>query len=84
MPPKKNVASYPSNLKLPNFEILFLKLPNHFLHFNELLGKTVPKLLVTYGMYHMHTLGASKCMHVVHSVGLAMDVGDGWFYLRFI
>ena len=20
-------------------------------------------------MYHMHTLGASKCMHVVHSVG---------------
>ena len=23
-------------------------------------------------MYHMHTLGASKCMHVVHSVGFAM------------
>ena len=21
-------------------------------------------------MYHIHTLGASKCMHVVHSVGL--------------
>ena len=32
-------------------------------------------------MYHMHTLGASKCMHVVHSVGFAMGVGDGWFYL---
>ena len=26
-------------------------------------------------MYHMHTLGASKCMHVVHSVGF------GEFYL---
>jgi hypothetical protein len=24
-------------------------LPNHFLHFNKLLGKRVPKLLVTYG-----------------------------------
>ena len=33
-------------------------------------------------MYHMHTLGASICMHVVHSVGFAMGVGDGWFYLR--
>ena len=33
-------------------------------------------------MYHMHTLGASKCMHVVHSVGFAMGVGDGWFYLN--
>ena len=32
-------------------------------------------------MYHMHTLGASKCMHVVHSVGFAMGVGDGWVYL---
>jgi len=38
------------NLKLPNFEILFFKLPNHFLHFNKLLVKRVPKLLVTYGM----------------------------------
>ena len=38
------------NLKLPNFEILFFELPNHFLHFNELLGKTMPKLLGTYGM----------------------------------
>ena len=28
-------------------------------------------------MYHMHTLGASTCMHVVHSVGFAMGVGDG-------
>ena len=26
-------------------------------------------------MYHMHTLGASKGMHVVHSVGFAMGVG---------
>jgi len=25
--------------------------PNHFLHFNLLLGKRVPKLLVTYGMH---------------------------------
>ena len=32
-------------------------------------------------MYHMHTLGASKCMHVVHSVGFAFGVGFGWFYL---
>ena len=23
----------------------------------------------THTMYHMHTLGASKCMRVVHSVG---------------
>ena len=27
-------------------------------------------------MYHMHTLGASKCMHLVHSVGF------GGFYLE--
>ena len=26
-------------------------------------------------MYHMHTFGASKCMHVVHSVGFAIDIG---------
>ena len=32
-------------------------------------------------MYHMHTLGASKCMLVVHSVGIAMGVGFGGFYL---
>ena len=32
-------------------------------------------------MYHMLTLGASKCMHVVHSVGFAIVVGFGWFYL---
>ena len=31
--------------------------------------------------YHMHTLGASKCTHVVHSVGFAIAVGFGWFYL---
>ena len=30
----------------------------------------------------MHTLGASKCMHVVHSVGFAIDVGFGWFYFN--
>ena len=31
-------------------------------------------------MYHMHTSGASKCMHVVHSVvGFAMGVDFGWF-----
>ena len=30
-------------------------------------------------MYHMHTLGASRCMLVVHSVGFAMGVGDGGF-----
>ena len=35
-------------------------------------------------MYHMHTLGASKCMHVVHSVGFALGVGDGWFYLKWL
>ena len=29
----------------------------------------------TNNMYHMHTLGASKCMHVVHSVGFAIAVG---------
>ena len=33
-------------------------------------------------MYHMHTLGASKCMHVVHSVGFAIAVGFGQFYLN--
>ena len=32
-------------------------------------------------MYHMHTLDASKCMHVVHSVGFAIAVGFGWFDL---
>ena len=32
-------------------------------------------------MYHMHTLGASQCMHVVHSVGFTIGVGFGWFYL---
>ena len=32
-------------------------------------------------MYDMHTLGASKCMHVVHSVGFVIAVGFGWFYL---
>ena len=36
-------------LEMPDFKMLFLKLPNHFLHFNWLLGKTMPKLLVTYG-----------------------------------
>ena len=55
MPPEKNVASHPSNLKLPNFEILFFELPNHFLHFNWLLGKPVPKLLVTYGIPYIQT-----------------------------
>ena len=35
-------------------------------------------------MYHMHTLGASKCMHVVHSVGFAIDVGFGLFYLTYL
>ena len=49
MPPKKNVASHLSNLKPPNFEILFFELPKHFLHFKKLLGKIVSKLLVTYG-----------------------------------
>ena len=40
-----------------------------------LLGSTKvcrPKtnaILQTNTMYYMHTLGASKCMHVVHSVG---------------
>ena len=29
--------------------MLFFELANHFLHFNKLLGKTMPKLLVTYG-----------------------------------
>ena len=33
-------------------------------------------------MYHMHTLGASKCMHVVQSVGFAIVVAFGWFYLN--
>ena len=31
-------------------------------------------------MYDMHTLGDSKCMHMVHIVGFTMGVGDGWFY----
>ena len=31
-------------------------------------------------MYHMYTLEAPN-VAVVHSVGLAMGVGDGWFYL---
>ena len=33
-------------------------------------------------MYHMHTLGASKCMHVVHSVDFVIADGFGWFYLN--
>ena len=34
-------------------------------------------------MYHMHTLGASKCMHVVHSVGgFAFGGGFGYTYLN--
>ena len=37
------------NFKLPDFEIYFFELPNHFLHFIWLLGKTMLKLLVTYG-----------------------------------
>lgn len=35
--------------KIPNFELLFCELPNHFLHFKYLLGKTMSKLLITYG-----------------------------------
>ena len=35
-------------------------------------------------IYHMYTLGASKCMHMVHSVGFAIVVGFGWFYIRFV
>ena len=35
-------------------------------------------------MYHMHTLGASKCMHVIHSVGFAIVVVLGWFYLIWV
>ena len=49
----ENVASHPSILKLPDFEILFFELPNHFLHFSWLLGKSVPKLLVTYGSTYL-------------------------------
>ena len=30
---KIGLASHPSNLKLPNFAILFFELPNHFLPF---------------------------------------------------
>ena len=37
MPPYTNVASHQSNWKLPNFEILFSELPNHFLHFNLII-----------------------------------------------
>ena len=33
-------------------------------------------------MYHMHTLGASKCMHVVHSVGFAFGGGSGYTYVN--
>ena len=32
-------------------------------------------------MYHMHSLGASKCMHVVHSVGFVIAVGFSGFTL---
>ena len=35
----------------------------------------------TLGVSKVNTLGASKSMHVVHSVGFAMGVGDGWFHL---
>ena len=34
----------------------------------------------TNNMYHMHTFGSTECMHVVHSVGFAINVGFGWFY----
>ena len=33
MPPEEIVASLQSNLKLPDFEILFFELPTHFLQF---------------------------------------------------
>ena len=33
-------------------------------------------------MYQMDTFGSTKCMHVVHSIGFAMGVGDGWVYLN--
>ena len=42
---KNGLASHPSNLELPDFEILLFELPNHFLHFDELLRKTLPNLL---------------------------------------
>ena len=48
MPPQNYVTSHPSNLKPPEFEILFFEMLNHFFHCNQLQGKTVPKLLVTY------------------------------------
>ena len=35
-------------------------------------------------MYHMHTLGASICMQVIHSVGFAIAVGFGWFWVYLI
>ena len=35
-------------MNLPNFRILFFELPNLLLHFNQLLGKKVPKLLESY------------------------------------
>ena len=35
---------------MPNFEILFFEMLNHFLHFSYLIGKTMPKLLVIYGI----------------------------------
>ena len=51
----------------------------HASHFRKREDKVEPPKTNT--MYHMYTLGVSKCMHVVHSVGFAIAVGFGWFYL---
>ena len=45
--------------------MLLFEQPNHFLHFNQLLGKTMPKLLVTYGiMYNKFTICWLKCKNI--------------------
>ena len=44
----------------------------------------IPKTTIkskTNTMYHMHTLGAFKCMHVVHTGGFRCGGGFGYTYL---
>ena len=60
---------------------MYANVSNNTSHYTHV--KVNPPISNTHRKTHrnMHTLGASKCMHVVRSVGFAMGVGDGWVYL---
>ena len=64
-----------------NNQVLTFTVKAPMIHHSRSITKVKPPISNTHRktntMYHMHTLGASKCMHVVHSVDFAMGVGDG-------